>query len=54
MSKSMRKGKRLLFFFFCTLTNYLNVFLSITKAHKIMVSINHSISQQLQKLRVNI
>lgn len=40
--------------FFCALANYLNIFVSVTKEQKIMISINHSISQQLQGFRVNI
>lgn len=46
------EGKKITFFFVCS--NYLNIFLSITKAHKIMISINNSISQQLQKFSINI
>lgn len=49
--KSMGRGKRSLF---CAPTNYLNIFLSMTKAQQIMTSISHSISQQPQKLTVNI
>lgn len=46
------EGKKITFF--CALPNYLNIFLSTTKAQKMTIFTNHAISQQLQRFRVNI